>query len=48
MLGIWIDPACAGIPKDQTVLPDRIIHSLPELLDGEHEKNDGAPYSSSL
>ena len=30
--GIWIDRSRAGLPADTAVMPDRIIHSLTELL----------------
>ena len=36
MFAIWFDPSHKGLPKDTVERPDRIIHTLPELLD-EHE-----------
>ena len=32
IFAIWFDPSHKGLPKESSVHPDRIIHSLPELL----------------
>ena len=33
MAGIWVDAAGAGLPESSEVTPDRIIRSMPELLE---------------
>ena len=33
IFAIWFDLAGKGLPESSTVHPDRIIRSLPELLD---------------
>lgn len=33
MVAIWFDPTRCGLPKDSPIHPDRIIHTLPDLLD---------------
>ena len=34
MYGVWVDSKRTGLPSSTTVRPDRIILSLPELLEG--------------
>ncbi len=33
MVAIWVDLTGRGLPKDSAIHPDRIIHTLPDLLD---------------
>jgi hypothetical protein len=35
MVGIWINQAGQAVPADSPVLPDRVVRSLSELLEGE-------------
>src|SRR5260221_9332811 len=36
--GIWFDPARRALPKETSVHPGHIIHTLPELLDLDEEE----------
>ncbi len=44
IFAIWFDFAGKGLPESSTVRPDRIIRSLPELLDNPADSEKLAPW----